>query len=202
MSLEQEKQLIGKESNLVPTADSGEYCNGKKTKKKDNGMIVFTGYCNAEAGKWTDHVGEGRCKYHGGCSTGAPEGNQNRTTHGIYANPHYYHQSLDAKGKEFVRDISASIEDRIRSNTGRVDYVDRALARRIAIKLHIVSKASDYVENHSGLVETITAKHSSRNTKAALLGEIRRYDDSIFSDLKRLGVLYDHETQKADALSS
>lgn len=156
--------------------------------------------CKRPAGWGTDHAGEGACKLHGG-NAGAPEGNQNRTTHGLNADPHRYAQSLDRENREFIEDVAATIEDRIRSNTGNVDYMDRVLARRVAIKLHIVSKASDYVQNQSGMVQTITTQHSSRKEKAALLSEIRRYDDSIFSDLKKLGVLDDPDSQKADALS-
>lgn len=102
--------------------------------------------------------------------------------------------------KEYVRDVAASIEDRIRRNTGDVDYLDRVMARRVAIELHIVSKATDYVENVSGLTETIFTEHGSHEKKAALLGEIRKRDKSIFKMLKELGVLDDPESQKADAL--
>lgn len=110
-------------------------------------------------------------------STGAPEGNQHAQTHALNADPHHYHQSLPSEEKEYVRDVAASIEDRIRRNTGDVDYLDRVMARRIAIELHIVSKATDYVENVSGLTETIFTGHGSHEKKAALLGEIRKRDN-------------------------
>lgn len=200
MSLEEEEELIGEESADVPTVEPGEDCNGKKTERSDDGDTVFAGYCNAKAGSGTDHLGEGRCRYHGGCSTGAPEGNQNRTTHALNADPQNYFQSLPREQKEYVRDVSATIEDRIRSNTGKVDHLDRTMARRIAIELHIVSKASDYVENVSGLTETIMTEYGSHEKEAALLGEIRKRDKTIFNMLQKVGVLNDPESQKADAL--
>lgn len=40
--------------------------------------------CQQRAGWGTDHVGEGRCKLHGG-NAGAPKGSQNAKTHGGYA---------------------------------------------------------------------------------------------------------------------
>lgn len=40
--------------------------------------------CKLPAGFGTGHLGEGRCKYHGGCNTGAP-GNKNAFKHGIYS---------------------------------------------------------------------------------------------------------------------
>jgi len=40
--------------------------------------------CQQKAGWGTDHVGTGRCKLHGGKSTGAPQGNKNALKHGRY----------------------------------------------------------------------------------------------------------------------
>ena len=40
--------------------------------------------CQQKAGWGTDHVGTGRCKLHGGASTGAPKGNKNALKHGRY----------------------------------------------------------------------------------------------------------------------
>ena len=41
--------------------------------------------CQQKAGWGTNHVGEGRCKLHGGKSTGAPKKNDNAKKHGLYA---------------------------------------------------------------------------------------------------------------------
>ena len=199
-----EEEFIGKEVADAPKIDAGHYCNSRTSERTDEGDTVFDGYCSLRAGWGTDHVGEGRCRLHGGAITGAgpPKGNQNRTTHALYADPHHYHESLDPEGKEFVRDLSAAIEDRIRARGGDVDPMDRVLARRIAIKLHIVSKATDYVENVSGLIQTIHTEFCTHEKKAPLLEEIRRYDKSIIHDLKKLGVLDDPESQKAEAVES
>ena len=40
--------------------------------------------CQQKAGWGTVHVGTGRCKLHGGASTGAPKGNKNALKHGRY----------------------------------------------------------------------------------------------------------------------
>ena len=40
--------------------------------------------CKRPAGYATDHPGEGRCKYHPGGRPGAPKGNKNALTHGLY----------------------------------------------------------------------------------------------------------------------
>lgn len=197
MSLPQEEHFIGKESSSVPTVEPDEYCNGKKVDRTDAGETVFTGYCRNPAGKGTGHLGEGRCKYHGGCSTGAPGGNQNRTTHALNADPENYYESLNPEQKEFIRDVSATIEDRVRENTGDVDHLDRRLAKRIAIELHIVSKASDYVINVSGLVDTITTEQAGKERKTALLEEVRKRDRTIVEMLRDLGVLDEPKLEKS-----
>ena len=58
--------------------------------KKYCGAKTRTGTpCRRPAGWGTDHVGEGRCKLHGGRSTGAPpekmKGNQNAKKHGFFS---------------------------------------------------------------------------------------------------------------------
>ncbi|ELY63830.1 hypothetical protein C492_06911 [Natronococcus jeotgali DSM 18795] len=67
------------------------------------------------------------------------------------------------------------------------------------MKLHIVGRASDYVENESGLIEV--AGDGSQDREAALLDEIRKYDHSIIDDLATLGILEDPKSQEADQLN-
>lgn len=45
----------------LPTKDPDEHCNARKTDG--------SGYCQHEAGWGTDHLGHGRCKFHGGNTT-------------------------------------------------------------------------------------------------------------------------------------
>ncbi|USZ69410.1 hypothetical protein NGM10_06655 [Halorussus salilacus] len=157
--------------------------------------------CQQPAGWGTDHVGKGRCKLHGG-NAGAPADNQNASKHGLNADLHHYYRDLPPEQKEFIEKIAATIEDRVRENTGTVDYMDRVLSKQVAIQLHISSKASAYIEKESGLVQDVPARGSTRKEAAPLLEEVRRYDDSIFRNLKKLGVLDDPDSQKADALES
>lgn len=54
------------------------------------GAITGSKFCKNSAGAGTDHLGYGRCRIHGGCSTGpkTPEGrakaNKNNIKHGLY----------------------------------------------------------------------------------------------------------------------
>ena len=155
--------------------------------------------CGLPAGWGTDHPGEGACKLHGG-NAGAPEGNNNAETHALNADPYNYYESLDSEEREFIHRTASAIEDRLRQRSGGVDSLDEKLAERIAIELHIVSKASDYVMNVSGLTQTVEGENTSFERKAALLGEIRKRDKAISQMLKDLGVLNDPESRKAEAL--
>jgi len=155
--------------------------------------------CGLPAGWGTDHPGEGPCKLHGG-NAGAPEGNNNAETHALNADPYNYYSSLDPEQREFVHRTASTIEDRIRERSGEVDSLDEKLAKRIAIELHIVSKATDYVMNVSGLTQTIEGENSSFERKAALLGEIRKRDKAISQMLRDLGVLNNPESRKAEAI--
>lgn len=78
----------------VPKKDpTGKDCMGRKKLKRDgevvrddDGNALFDGYCRSWPGKGTDHVGEGRCKFHGGSSSGAPSGEENGNfKHGLYS---------------------------------------------------------------------------------------------------------------------
>lgn len=155
--------------------------------------------CGLPAGWGTDHPGEGACKLHGG-NAGAPEGNNNAETHALNADPYNYYESLDTEQREFIQKFAVSVENRIRENTGKVDSLDEKLAKRIAIELHIVSKATDYVMNVSGLTQTTGDGDTSFERKAALLGEIRKRDRAIVEMLRDLGVLNDPESKKAESL--
>ncbi len=137
--------------------------------------------------------------YHGGCSTGAPEHNQNAQTHALNADPDHYYESLERADRAFVDNVSEAILNRLQAGSGKIDDLDRKLAHRVAVKLHIVGRASNYVENESGLIEV--AGDGSQDREAALLDEIRKYDHSIIDDLETLGILEDPESQEADALS-
>lgn len=193
----------------APKLPANELCNARRTYKVGKSSLL-KGYCNLTAGHGTEHLGEGRCKFHDAPksakegpkpkSTGAPKGNQNASTHSLTADPSRYHENLPDEEREFVLDVSAAIEDRIRSNKGDVDYLDRVLARRVAIKLHIVASASEYISVNA-LTQTIFTEDGSYDADGPLVSELRQYDKTIISELKTLGLLDDPETRKADAMS-
>jgi hypothetical protein len=56
-----ETELAGQPLDEVPKQNPSQDCNARKS---SNG--IFEGYCDARAGAGTDHLGEGRCTWHGG----------------------------------------------------------------------------------------------------------------------------------------
>jgi len=153
------------------------------TKRNDSGEP-----CSLPAGWGTNHVGEGRCKLHGGASTGAPKNNQNRIKHGLYSDPDKYYESLSSEEASWVDEMAQTIRNRTQENrtNSELDKVDRELAHRIAVELHILSRAEGYIEEN-GLLKQVYQE--DRSTE--LVEEVRRYGDAIFDNLAELGV-FDH----------
>lgn len=107
------EELVGRPADDVPTIDPGQYCNAKKT---NDG--VFQGYCRARAGKGTDHVGQGRCKHHGGASLSGPD------------NPAYKHGAFS---KHFRSDLTD--EEKAALEDGMEALEEPEKAREIAIEM-------------------------------------------------------------------
>lgn len=160
----------------------------------------FKGYCQNYSGSGTDDD-SGRCRFHGGATenAGAPAHNQNNAKTQMTADPHHYHESLPQVEQDWIDDTTTAILERVRRIHGRdPDFLDRTLARSIAINFHILSKARDYSKDE--LIQVIVHDGGDHEEKGALVEEVRRFQNSIIQNLKQLGVLEDPESQKADAM--
>lgn len=110
MDPDDENALVGMDPDEVPKQEpTDEACLGKKTSGGE-----FKGFCRATPGRGTDHLGEGRCKHHGGLNSGengqgGTEGNQNAVTHGAYAQ--HAVNSLTEAEREAFEEISEKLED-------------------------------------------------------------------------------------------
>lgn len=189
-----EAELVGQPKGGVSKIPAGRLCNGKKTDDDGN----FGGYCNMWAGTGTEEDA-GRCKHHGGLA-GPAEGNQNATTHALRADPKNYAGALDDDEATWVEEMSEVVLDRLREQKGDVDPLDRALAHRVVVKLHIVAHASEYVVSE-GIVQEILTDEGQIVVENRVLDSLRRYDGEIVQELKTLGLLNDPDTKKADALA-
>lgn len=214
---------VGKRGEDAPKLPAGKLCNARKTKtldqireldKYDVAMIepdveelsgndtIFVGYCN----HWAGHKLEGypdeydgpkRCWIHH--APGNDLGERSHVRHNLTSDPKKYHDSLDQAERDFVLDVSATIEDRLREKRGDIDLLDRVMARRIATRIHIASEAADYISD-SSIVQQRFEDGDAYDEENPLLGNLRRYDASIIDDLRKLGVIDDPGSEAADAL--
>lgn len=120
---ERPNPLIGEPMEDVPKREASDTCNGKRAlydhETEEFSPHLFGGYCKRMAGEETDHPGEGRCKDHGGCTSGAPDPQKNGSkarnlvTHGAYAQENlFYKHDLSDELRELVVDIFADYYDR------------------------------------------------------------------------------------------
>lgn len=158
--------------------------------------------CQRPAG-WGTDSSSGRCKFHGGASTGAPENNGNAEKTGLHADPKKYKERQDKDQEDWIRSVRESILDRMRSGGKEPDFLDRVLAERVAINLHIAANASEYVDEE-GLIQTVFVEDGGyeKDIPNGLVKELRQFDKDIISNLKKLGVLEDPDSAKAEATES
>ncbi|ADD05226.1 uncharacterized protein Nmag_1650 [Natrialba magadii ATCC 43099] len=91
-----EDDLIGHPLEKVPTREPDDTCNGRRKQKQDGQIVrdgedrvLFGGYCQLTSG-WGTEIDHGRCRKHGGGSTGpkTEEGketsSQNALKHGAF----------------------------------------------------------------------------------------------------------------------
>lgn len=185
-----ETYYFGKSKDEVPQIPHGRFCNIREF--DDDGH--FVGYCTESASTNLNGGERGPCKEHS-----KPLGNGSKGKHNMNSDPLDYKKGLTDKGEQdFIRSARETILDRLRKKKDP-DFLDAIVAERIATRLHIAAKASEHV-NEEGITETVFTEHGQHEKENPVLSELRRYDNSIVSDLKDLGVLDDPETQKADAL--
>lgn len=181
--------LVGEDVTDVPTIDPDESCNGKRFTKDGK----FEGYCDNPAGEGTDHEGRGRCAECAGNSTGPQteagklKAARNGAKHNLTADPFNYHESLDDPEEgRFVLEAATAIERRIKENTGEIDFLDEVLARRMAVQLHIATKASEHIADE-GLFERIFTPDGQIEVENRMLDHIRQFDKDLVRNLERIG---------------
>lgn len=185
----------------VPKLPANRLCNAQKFEENDDGEKIFVKYCDQWAGYGTDSS-EGRCNQHGGKDYRIEQidAEEDVVLTALEHKPDEYMDRASQEEEEFIRDLNATICDRVRKLKGEVDPLDRVLAKRIAIRLNIAAEASEYLQR-KGLVQEIMTEGGKLDQNSALISELRKYDRSVMQDLKDLGVLNDPESKKADAMS-
>lgn len=142
------------------------------------------------------------CRNHKGVSDDGEShtNNGNAAKHNLTSDPLKYKERQPQTEEDWIRSVRESILDRMRHNGLEPDFLDQVLAERVASQLHIAIHATDYVDDE-GLVQTVFVEDGGyeKDIPNGLVKELRQYDDSIFKNLKKLGVLNDPDSQKADA---
>lgn len=98
-----EEALLNRPLEEVPThPPTATDCMARRTSDG-----VFVGYCRAWPGRGTDHVGEGRCKHHGGAAANAGRENGNYRS-GAYSA--HFRADLTPAELEAAADLVAQLE--------------------------------------------------------------------------------------------
>jgi len=161
--------------------------------------------CQQVAGWGTDHVGEGRCKLHGGVTGdnhGPPEGTANAEKHGLRSDSEkWWDRHKDEYADDVIDAVSGWMEDAPFGwdNTGNVKLLVQAAKNECQIDY-----GDAYIdENGIVVTETKTVTDDGREIEEekenpALRPKSRLQRDTV-RILEKLGVLDDPESQKAEA---
>jgi len=71
--------------------------------------------CKLAAGYGTDHLGEGRCKYHGGCNTGPKPENMKKNKNSVKTGEYetLWYDTLDDNEKQKLEEMTTSILEQL-----------------------------------------------------------------------------------------
>jgi len=134
---------------------------------------------------------------------GQQKNNGNAEKAGLRSDPKKYKARQSESEEDWIRSVRESILDRMRTRGREPDFLDRVLAERVAINLHMAANASEYVDEE-GLIQTVFVEDGGyeKDIPNGLVTELRQFDKDIISNLKKLGVLNDPDSQQAEATES
>ena len=102
--------------------------------------------CKLVAGYGTSHLGEGRCKYHGGASTGPPKKNKNAVSTGEHET--IWMDTLSDEEKLLIPKIKHKVIDLIDDDIKLIEIRIRRMMQRINL--------ADDAENVANIEEALT----------------------------------------------
>jgi len=162
--------------------------------------------CELSPGWGTDHTGEGRCKFHGGCGGdvgdpgGAPEGNGNAEKHGLKADREQWFERHREDAEPLVRALVGSyVEDApfTFENEAKVDKLTE-----VAIDQARLRHSNEWLDEFL-TEQTVTVTENGKeiirldeNPAHKPRDRIKRTNVRV---LKELGILDDPDSQQADA---
>lgn len=159
--------------------------------------------CGRPAGWGTDHAGEGKCKHHGGASTGAPENNGNAETHALTSDREKWFERHRDDAEELVRALVASYVADAPFGWGSVAKVDQLC--EVAIDQARLRQSNEWLDEFL-TEQTVSVTENGReitrldeNPAHMPRDRIKRTNAKI---LKDLGVMDDPDSAQADATRS
>jgi|APHM01.1.fsa_nt_gi hypothetical protein len=160
------------------------------------------GYCANRAGFRTDHVGDGKCYLHGGCSRSANKGNNHAEKHGLYADRQNYYKNRSTQEQYWIDSVVESLLDDAPFSAD--NFAKMQMLRNIAIDMHKMQNANDFIDK-AGLVQEDKVVGYADNGKPIKEDQENpinvtydRLNRTMTRQMKELGILDDPESQKAE----
>lgn len=189
----------------MPNRDKEDGRCNARVKQIPEDWDVDEAYCANKAGFRTDHVGDGRCYLHGGCSVSANQGNTYNEKHGLYTQRSTYYEKRSDEERNWIDGVVESILDDIPGGDTDPSYYKLKMIRNIAIDMHKVERANDYIDE-IGVVhkdKTIGYTDDGRPLKEDQENPLNIAYDRLSRDitrrLEKLGALDSPDAQQADA---
>lgn len=189
----------------MPNLEKDEDCCNARVKNLPDDWPQDEGYCANKAGFRTSHVGDGRCYLHGGSTpSGINQDNTHAETHGIHTKrQRYYRKASDAEQAW----MDAVVESLLDDMPGGDDpsFAKLQMVRNIAIDMHKLRNANDYVEE-IGVVHrdktvgyTDDGKPIKEDQENAVNIAYDRLNRTLTRQMKELGILDDPDSKQAEA---
>lgn len=117
----------------------GWYCGANRTKRE--------GWCHLRAGWGTDHVGSGRCRFHGGLTPRGP------------ASPHFKH----GRYSKYMKESLAEIMDQLREEVDLESIDEEILTATALFVWYMQLSGDDWIKHAKDLLTAIVSFKEKRH---------------------------------------
>lgn len=181
-------------------------CGARVSERSDG-----SGYCELPKGYDTDHLGEGRCKYHGGRGGSFEAGNNAAETHALYSQRTNYYNNREPQERAWIDSLVESMmED---APFTRDNFQKFQMVREVAIDMHKKRRSNDYIAEN-GIVDEQVVRDDEGNPivrDGELVTETEenpvhlmydRLDRTMTKKMKELGIMEDEQAQATQNIAS
>lgn len=132
--------------------------------------------CKLMAGHGTNHLGQGRCKFHGGASAGGVPGNKNAVKTGEYET--IWLDQLTEEERELYGKLDTEVAVRIETSIRLIEIRERRMLGRIASLKASKMTVVEVVEEESSGNED-NGFLTTKTKKAGTLGQIQAIEEAL-----------------------